>query len=462
MLNSPSFPVQLAIRLLLDSVSYSNALPDWVDVLVIDYNVRAKLINKALNDYFAGAKPRTAFEIEVPKKFGTPKTWVVPSVNDQIVIQACVSSIAEGIEGRCIDRAVVYSSQLNRDPRRLSFLENQVDAWAKFQSAVHSRCANGECLLQIDLRDAYESIQIQSFSKLLNEKADFVPAAKILIHLLTTFGKGKSGIPFINDSVFFLGNAYFSVVDDLLKQRKRQFVRFVDDYKIFGTSASELESFLPELRKDLAKLGFEINDQKLKLGTGEEYLEAISKLRYAEIPKTEYIDASVQPDVYEPEDMVKQILESLRNPDEFLHQGFGRLQMASLRRMKVRVLFTDTVGYEDSPLDDFKGIISENAEAMGLIAQRLEDYSRNGDQTWRLIWVLYLCTFLDESSSQGEQLRSRIFTAIDQISHSYSVDRVARQWASAVKIQRAVVEDQKIEKIHDLEYLEAGRAAYGG
>ena len=108
MANMSSFPVQLAIRLLLDSVSYSNALPEWVDVLVIDYNDRARRIDKALYDYLKGATPRKAFEIEVPKKFGTPKTWVVPSVNDQIVIQACVSSIAEELEERCIDRTVVY------------------------------------------------------------------------------------------------------------------------------------------------------------------------------------------------------------------------------------------------------------------------------------------------------------------------------------------------------------------
>jgi hypothetical protein len=461
MANTSSFPVQLAIRLLLDSVSYSNALPEWVDVLVIDYNDRARRIGKALDDYLKGPTPRKAFEIEVPKKFGTPKTWVVPSVNDQIVIQACVSSIAEGLEERCIDRTVVYSSQLNRDPRRLSFLENQVDAWAKFQSVLHARCAAGQCLLQFDLKDAYERIQIPSFLKFLNEKTDFAPAAKILAHLLTTFSNGRSGIPLINDSVFFLGNAYFSIVDEIIRQKKRTFVRFVDDYKIFGTSALELESLLPELRKDLSKLGFEINDQKLKLGTGEEYLEAISNLKYAKIPKTEYIDASVQPDVYVPKDMMDQILESLRKPGEFLHQGFGRLQMASLRRMRVRGLFSETVGYEDSPLDDFGEILSENLEALKLIAERLEDYSQKNDETWRLVWVLYLCKFLVETSAKDQKSRSRISDLIDQIAHSKSVDPVCGQWASGGKAKRAIVENEKIEEVHDLEYLEAGKAWYG-
>jgi hypothetical protein len=218
---------------------------------------------------------------------------------------------------------------------------------------------------------------------------------------------------------------------------------------------------LPELRKELSKLGFEINDQKLKLGTGEEYLEAISNLKYAKIPKTEYIDASVQPDVYVPKDLMDQILESLRKPGEFLHQGFGRLQMASLRRMRVRGLFSETVGYEDSPLDDFSEILSENLEALKLIAERLEDYSQRNDETWRLVWVLYLCKFLVETSAKNQKARSRISDLIDQIAHSKSVDPVGGQWAAGGKAKRAMVENEKIEEVHDLEYLEAGKAWYG-
>ena len=178
MIETSSFPVQLAIRLLLDSVSYSNALTEWVDALVIDYYGRIKRINQALSDYSEGAIPRKAFEIEVPKKFGTPKTWVVPSVNDQIAIQACVSSISDRIEGRCIDRAVVYSSRLNRDPKRLSFLENQVDAWAEFQSVVHARCAADQCLLQIDLKDAYDRIQRPSFFEISKRENGFSTSGK--------------------------------------------------------------------------------------------------------------------------------------------------------------------------------------------------------------------------------------------------------------------------------------------
>jgi hypothetical protein len=93
--------------------------------------------------------------------------------------------------------------------------------------------------------------------------------------------------------------------------------------------------------------------------------------------------------------------------------------------------------------------------------ERLEDYSQKSNETWRLVWVLYLSKFLGEPSSKSQKLRSRIFDIIERISHSNSVDRVARQWAAGGKAERAVVENQKIEEIHTLEYLEAGRAWYG-
>jgi hypothetical protein len=70
-----------------------------------------------------------------------------------------------------------------------------------------------------------------------------------------------------------------------------------------------------------------------------------------------------------------------------------------------------------------------------------------------LVWVLYLCKFLGEPS--------RILDIINRISHSNSVNPVARQWAVGGNAKGAIVEAEKIEEIHSLEYLEAGRAWYG-
>jgi Reverse transcriptase (RNA-dependent DNA polymerase) len=454
-----AFPVQLEIRLVLDSVSYSNALPPWVDPLTINYVGREHVIRTMLTAYLAGASPQTAFEITVPKKSGNPTTWITPSINDQIVIQGCVSSIAEVIEQRCIDQKVVFSCLLNTNPTRLAFLDDQVAAWNKFQITTEERCANDNCLLQIDLKNAYQNITLDSFKAFLGRITDDHVGTKILNNLLVAFSDKKPGLPLISDSIFFLGNAYLSEVDKILKLYGCEFIRFVDDYKIFASSVTKLESLLPSLRGDLRKIGFEIGEQKLKLGTGEQYLEAASRLKYAVIPKTEYIDAAVQPDVFAPEDMLTQVIASLKDPDEFLHQGFGRLQMAFLRRMRVRGEFSQEQGYETSPAEEFAEFLSESEEALLLIKKRLKDYSNSENDAWRLVWVLYLCKSLQKTATTNGKLHSDIIDTIDQISQSQTVNPVGRLWASKAKSDRRPLEiGELVEKIHALGYLEAGRA----
>ena len=88
-------PIQLAIRLVLDSISYSNPLPPWFDSVTIDYKKRERTIGKKILRYLDGEKPTVPFQIDLPKKTGGKKPWKVPSVNDQIILQAGVSVLAK-------------------------------------------------------------------------------------------------------------------------------------------------------------------------------------------------------------------------------------------------------------------------------------------------------------------------------------------------------------------------------
>ena len=97
-----ALPIGLAVRLALDAISYSNALPPWFDSFTVSYSVREKVIARKIEQYLNGDRPRSPFEILVPKKTGAPKPWFIPSVNDQIVLQTSVSALAEKIN-RVID-----------------------------------------------------------------------------------------------------------------------------------------------------------------------------------------------------------------------------------------------------------------------------------------------------------------------------------------------------------------------
>ena len=411
----------------------------------------------------AGDTPQKALEISLPKKSGDSDIWIVPSVNDQIVLQSCVSAIAEIIEKRCLDPDIVFSCRLNTDPKHLAFLSNQVNAWKNFQSQTQERCALNHCVLQVDIKSAYESVNFEAFSKFIYASTDSHPAAKILVSLLKAFSETTKGIPFINDSVFFLGNAYFSEVDKILRSHNCKFIRFVDDYRIFGPSTAELEAILSVLRVDLHKMGFDINDKKLKLGTGEDYLNAMAKLKYEVIPRSQYAHTSANITSLDVSGIFENIFACLKNPDEKLHRGFGRMFMGLLSSMRVHASFSRARGDTNlQPEGEFSDLLVQSPEALELIVERLEEYRTGPQNDWKLIWVLYLCKSIPEESKKKSELISKIFDLIDEIQQSPALDPVARLWAIRTTADRTPEEALRlVEYVHGLEYLEAGRAWHG-
>ena len=456
-------PVGLAIRLLLDSVSYSSALPPWFETLTIDYAARERRIREEIDRYEKGTNPSRAFEVSVPKRTGDKSTWIVPSINDQIICQACISNFAYQLEQATLDRARVFGGLLNTDPTRLAFLEDQVQAWSRFHALTQERCSTSECVLRLDIKEAFRNMAAQNVFEFARRKCGDLPAIRLLEKMLAGLCSPGNGFPFINDGVFFVGNTYLSEVDRVVGSANPNFFRFVDDYRLFGPSTSVLETQLAALRPRLREIGFEINEAKLKLGTGTEYLEAVSRLQEGATEKTQYFDAAVQPGVFRAEDMHDQVVRSLLAPDEYLHQGFARLLMAAIRRMRVRALFSDKQGYSDPPADQFATILSEDVKAIDRICELLEEYARDPSNAWRLIWILYVCKSVTISSIPDPASRARLEAVLKRIGQSDSLPMVVRLWSATIpdfpSPQRL---STRVEELHNLDYVAEGVACYGG
>jgi hypothetical protein len=456
-------PVGLAIRLLLDSVSYSNALPPWFETLTIDYAARERLIRQEIDRYEKGTNASRAFEISVPKRTGGKNTWIVPSINDQIICQACISSFAHQLEQTTLDRKRVFGVLLNTDPTRLAFLEDQVQAWSRFSAFTQQRCATSECMLQIDIKEAFNNIKPNKVFDLVRGKCGYLPAILLLEKMLGDLSSPGNGFPFINDGVFFVGNAYLSEVDQAVGRVNPDFVRFVDDYRVFGPSTSVLETQLAALRPRLREIGFEINEAKLKLGTGTEYLEAVSRLQDGATEKTQYIDAAVQPGVFRAEDMHAQVMRILVAPEEYLNQGFARQLMAALRRMRVRALFSDKQGYQGSPEGQFATLLSDNAPVIDRICELLEGYAQDASNAWRLIWILNLCKSVKIDSISDSARRARLEDVLKRIGRSDTLPMVVRLWSSTMPdFPDPPNMSKNVEELHNLDYIAQGVACYGG
>jgi hypothetical protein len=454
-----NLPVQLAIRLVLDDIAYSNPLPSWVDPIVINYSRRELAIRQKLQQYATQSTAPRPFSILVPKKSGQKRLWSVPSVNEQIMLQACISSFAEKLDGDVLDNRV-FSYRYNRQEDQLGLVEDQLAAWTKFQDETKRRCQNSQCMLQIDLQNAFQSIDRGDLYKFL---ADFTtPLILGLLRRHIDSFSFEAGLPLVNNSVFFLGNAYLSKIDTIIQRHNSEFVRFVDDYRIFDSSKGHLESVLRRITVDLERAGYYVNPDKLRLGTGQEYLEAVSKLKYS--PDTDeggYVRPTVLRDLMRREDIVQTISMSVNDPDKYLNEGFGRFQLAVMRRFR----FNQNVARKEKPKkgdeeeeepSTLEGLLSEDSELVNKIIELLHRYSKDPTEIWRTIWLLYVLKIvdLDGLRKRDASTAARFQEGLLTLQASTTTGIAARLWSNPKA--GVLVQGEDIEKLHDLNYIDSG------
>jgi len=453
-----SLPIRLAIRLTLDSVSYSNPLPPWTDPLTINYSHREKTIAQKIEDYVnRKSQPVAPFEIDVPKRSGNKRRWLVPSINDQIIIQACVSALANKIEDT-LDPNRVHSYRLNRDPNRLQLTHSQVSSWKRFQNEINEKLKEQPQLLQFDLEATYQSIRPDDFLKFIRGLSPGSIEVALLEIMMKSFASGNNGLPMINDSVFFLGNAYLRGVDHIVSKHTSCFIRFVDDYRVFGESRDILKETLDNISRELLLIGFKVNTSKVKLGTAEDYLETISKAKYAtSTADSGYVSAAVFDDIIEPELLASIISKAIKRPDEFINEGFGRLIIGSIRRMRLNHETATIKGFPGSPLYKFTEFLSQDAGLIKAAIDLVEKYIHTAHEEWRVVWLLYV---MQEVNSGDEKLSRRFSEILNMISSAPEIPFVARLWANKVRgLWRG--NRSPADNLHDLGYLDEGNEIFG-
>ena len=456
--------VELAIRLVLDNVSYSNPLPDRYDPPVLDFDLRSTSISRRLEAYLSGrAKPLPPTTVLVPRRDRSTQKWSLPSVNDQIILQVAASAIADALRQRpMLDSSRVFSYAANTDPTRLALNDSQFSSWLRFQHATRERLP-GVRMLQLDLENAFSSIDIVRFLTFCRHISP--RAADLLRSMLRVFSPTDRGLPRINDSLFFLGNVYFRVIDEVVSRHTSDWIRFVDDYRIFGKSDDELNEVLSRITRDLAPLGCRPNSRKTRLGSEEEYLEAIGKLRYAKSTTEHYISAAVFDDVVEPAMLFDLCRKAVDAPEELMHEGTGRYILQSLRRMKTNSDIAAIQNQPHSPRAVFRREASD-PRFFDRVGELILECARGGDQ-WRLVWLLYLVKVIvpgDEQESDDmdwppiPRAIERLDPVIREMATIADVSPMARLWARSIGSDKALA-PAFLEAYHDLNYADAGRYA---
>lgn len=445
-MSPPNLPIHLAIRIVLDNVAYSNPLPDWHTPLQVDYAKRERRIRRKIDDYLSGrGAPCPCLEVQVPHRRGDLRTWVLPSVNDQIMLQACVSALERQLSSQ-VDPEHVYSYRRNDDPNRVALTEDKLKSWFDFQDATYARLEPGTWLLQLDLRRAFPSMDRQGFYRFLECLDPPGREVEIIRLLLDGFDGGRGGVPLINDTVFFLGNAYLSEVDGIVARHTRSFIRFMDDYHVFGGSEAELERVFEDIHRDLHAAGFEVNQEKLKLGDSKEFLEAPQPAF-----GTSGNFSTLVADVMAPADVTRLVVKALREPEKYLHEGFGRFLLGVVRRFRYEAVLADR--FQVTPAEEALRTSLASAGVLPLASVLLERYGADPRQAWRAVWLIYLLEHM-ELDGETESL-------LERLEKRQETPEVVRLWARRARRGRQPEREILPEDLHDRGYLEAGLRCYG-
>ena len=367
-----------------------------------------------------------------------------------------MSAVAEKVNDT-LDGQRVLSYRYNRDPNRLQLTASQVSSWNEFQLETERRATGGRVVLELDLEAAFRSIDRRNFCAFFEALAGG-PATALLTRFVGAFGPHERGLPLVNDSLFFLGNAYLSVVDHVVEKHAPDFIRFVDDYRIFGASEESLQRSLTAIEGDLAKIRFRVNRAKVRIGTAEEYLAAVAKGKYATTSSdsSSYISAVVFDDVVEPRQLAELVARAIAEPEDRLNEGFGRLILGAIRRMRLNEELVIRKNHPGSPRQDFAGVLSSNTATVERAIDLLETYARDPNEAWRAVWLIFV---MKDIKPWHAHLRARREAVGEAIATSAHTPEVVRLWAMGMQ-EAPDLQPERVERLHDLGYLETGAALY--
>lgn len=457
-----------AIVTVVGDVSYSNPLPDWYSTEGVDYVACVRRLRQRVASYLKGGKPLKTLRVQVPTRTGQFRTWVIPAVNDQIIFQACVSTLSQAIS-KGFDRKRVFSCEPDLEPSSKALMKNQIAAWVAFQNETLSRIRVHRYVLELDIRNAFASIDRGQFVSFLAGLQGNGPAIELVRLLLNSWSGGDPGLPRTNDSMFFLGSAYLNRVDSVVARYSNNFIRYMDDYRIFGDSQRALEQTFEKVSTGLAAIGFRLNPMKVNLASQKDYLEAVSQPKFESKDQStvepgrrrlpqyiQQVDTGISSQLVPPQ-IEKLVVQTLRKPAEYLNEGVGRHLIGSLRRFRLNAAIRHRFNPEDvasAPGVILRRLLGSNPDIQRLTNGLLSEYSSKPEQAWRLIWLIYLV----EQAGTAQQMKGHL----TRLESSKQMPPEVRLWARRCLEGRGGEPLELREEMHDLSYLEAGERCYGG
>ena len=206
--------------------------------------------------------------------------WIEPV--DLLTYLTCAILIASRLEPTRVSVQRVFSHRFNPHAGRL--FGERYD-FGTFQAAVRDRleAKPGTVLVSTDVADCYDSMCGERLAQSLARRGAEPWLVAAVDRLLRGWrGPEGKGLPAGSHASHILAEAVFAEIDDRLQKDGIDYVRYVDDYRLFAPDVATARAWLQRLDERLALERLHLNQSKTSLQalTGEQY-ERASRIRRA-------------------------------------------------------------------------------------------------------------------------------------------------------------------------------------
>ena len=241
--------------------------------------------------YTAGAP----LGIDLPKRGFTLRPGIVPLLQDRIVYQGISDFLAPYFN----PEPCVYNNRLSADQNSSRMFVHGVRLWLEFQEAVAERCHQYAWVVETDLTAYFEHIRhdllLSRIDDLFRDSVDrqVLGAIQELLGRLWSRWSGgvvPCGVPQMNDASSFFANVYLDEFDKWMLRNGYEYVRYVDDMRVFAETEPGARRALADLIRQLRAAGLYVGSSKTHIRESRAVLDGLGEGRH----RIEEIEADLQ------------------------------------------------------------------------------------------------------------------------------------------------------------------------
>ena len=222
----------------------------------------------------AGYRPHSAVIADIPKGNGAVRPAALLNLEDRVVYAAAVGALLSAINlGLGWSQGKVdFSYRLSESVRRVEWFTNRFDGWSAFRKVSVERIDNGAAhVVLTDITGFYENIDLTVlFSDLrtLGADSDVIQLLQLCLNRWAVVP--NRGVPQGLSASDVLAKVYLNPIDQAMADMQVDFIRYVDDIRIFCSDVPACKKALMSLIRSLRRRGLNLQSAKTEIVSAAE------------------------------------------------------------------------------------------------------------------------------------------------------------------------------------------------